>query len=194
MNEWITSPYVWIALRRRTPFLPSTSVGSCADFAPRFVVSSHADSTSSTAKAMSLTPSPCFATCSAISPSGEIGAVNTKRMSFWTQHEAGPDRARRSRGPRRPPGRSPTAPGNSARPASRCRPRTRRGRCPSAAKVLAPPPRHPFDDPPSWFARRGRRIAHGREVTAGPMPSRIHGPEASIMRSIASSPAPRAAR
>jgi hypothetical protein len=73
-----------MALRRSTPFLPSSSIGSCALLAPREVVSRHAASTSSTAKAMSCTPSPCRATCSAISPSGPIGAVNTNRMSFCT--------------------------------------------------------------------------------------------------------------
>jgi hypothetical protein len=36
------------------------------------------------AKAMSWTPSPWARTCSAISPSGVSGAVNTNRMSFWT--------------------------------------------------------------------------------------------------------------
>ena len=50
-----------MALRRRTPFssLQGRS-GSRADRAPREVVSRQADSTSSTAKAMSCTPSPCL--------------------------------------------------------------------------------------------------------------------------------------
>ena len=55
-----------------------------AETAPRVVVSRQADSTSATRKAMSWTPSPCSRTCSAISPSGVSGAVNTNRMSCWT--------------------------------------------------------------------------------------------------------------
>ena len=76
---------MWIADVRSMPSSPpSSSVGAQADTAPRDVVSRQADSTSSTAKAMSWTPSPCSRTCSAISPSGVSGAVNTNRMSFWT--------------------------------------------------------------------------------------------------------------
>ncbi len=67
-----------------TPFWPSSAVGSCAERAPRFVVSSQADVASSTENAMSWTPSPCLRTCSAISESGVRAPVKTKRMSFWT--------------------------------------------------------------------------------------------------------------
>ena len=76
---------MWIEAVRSVPSSPpSSSVGASAETAPRVVVSRQADSTSSTEKAMSWTPSPCARTCSAISPSGVSGAVNTNRMSFWT--------------------------------------------------------------------------------------------------------------
>ena len=70
--------------RRRAPS------ARCAERAPRFVVSRQADSTSSTAKAMSFTPSPCSRTCSAISPSGVSGAVRTKRDVVLPHHVARP--------------------------------------------------------------------------------------------------------
>ncbi len=76
---------MWIEALRSVPSSPpSSSVGLRAETAPRVVVSRQADSTSSTANAMSWTPSPCSRTCAAISPSGVSGAVNTNRMSFWT--------------------------------------------------------------------------------------------------------------
>ena len=71
-------------LRRMPSSPPSISVGMSAETAPRAVVSRQADSASSTANAMSWTPSPCSRTCSAISPSGVSGAVKTKRIPFWT--------------------------------------------------------------------------------------------------------------
>ena len=61
---------MWIEALRSVPSSLSSSVGARAETAPRVVVSCQADSTSSTAKAMSWTPSPCSRTCSAISPSG----------------------------------------------------------------------------------------------------------------------------
>ena len=75
---------------RRTPFSPGSSVGSCADRAPRAVVSRQADSTSSTANAMSWTPSPCRATCSASLAVRRDGRGEDEADVVLDHHVAGP--------------------------------------------------------------------------------------------------------
>ena len=110
---------------------PCSSVwvfGSSIDFAPRVVVSRHAEVASCTTRAIVWTPSPCLWTCWAISELDRSAVVRTKRtFPCWRTQEARVakagflDRRRRRVSCRRLRDKVWTA--------RRCRRRTRRSRC-----------------------------------------------------------------
>ena len=171
-------------------------VGSCAETAPRArrLAPGRLDVVDGEGDVLDAVAVP--RTCSAISPSGDSGAVNTKRMSFWTMTKLD-----RSRTPVSEPrvGHRREAPQGSV---------VVRGLLGvpdpeldvvdalEGQEVLRLGGRVRVDDRACLVGGAAReRIGHGAESTAGPMPFRsaISGAPSttSIMRSIARS-APRA--